>query len=91
MTKAELIVKIAEQSGLTQKDSKAALDAAIAAINEALGAGEKVQLSGLGTFDVKTRAARTCRNPQNPDVPVEVPETKVPVFRAAAALKASVK
>ncbi len=91
MTKAELITKVAEKSGLTQKDSRAALDAVIAAINEALAAGERVQLSGLGTFDTKERAARTCRNPRNPEVPVEVPATKVPVFRAGAALKASVK
>lgn len=91
MTKADLIEKIADNAGLTRKDAKSALDATVAAITEALAAGDKVQLSGLGTFDTKVRAARTCRNPQNPDVPVQVPETVVPVFRAAASLKNGVK
>ena len=89
MTKAELIEKIAEKSGASKKDSKAVLDAAVEAIAEALAAGEKVQLSGLGTFDVKAREARTCHKPGTTET-VEVPATTVPVFRAAAGLKAAV-
>ena len=63
MTKSDLIDKVAAQTGLTKKDSSKAVDAVFASIADALKAGDKVQLVGFGTFEVK-RAARTGRNPQ---------------------------
>ena len=63
MNKGELIKAIADKAGFTQKDAATAYDAFIATVTEALKAGEKVQLVGFGTFEVKERAARSGRNP----------------------------
>ena len=86
MNKAELITKIAADSGLSKKDSEKALTAALNAIADSLKKGEKVQLVGFGIFDVKVRAARTGRNPKTKE-PVEIPASKVPQFKAGKALK----
>ena len=64
MNKAELIAKIAEESKLTKKAAEAALDAFVVSVESALKNGEKVQLVGFGTFEVRQRAARKGRNPQ---------------------------
>ena len=85
MNKGELITKIAE-AGLTKKDAGIALDAAIAAIGDALVKGENVQLTGFGTFSVKERAAREGRNPQTGEA-VIIKAAKSPVFKAGKALK----
>ena len=89
MNKTELIGAIAEKSGLSKKDSEKALAAAIDSITDALVAGDKVQLVGFGSFEVKTRAARTGRNPKTKE-PVPIAASKVPVFKAGKALKESV-
>ena len=85
MNKAELIAKIAE-AGLTKKDAETALNAAVAAIGDALAGGESVQLIGFGTFSVKERAAREGRNPRTGEA-VKIKAAKAPVFKAGKALK----
>jgi len=89
MNKTELISVIAEKSGLSKKDSEKALTAAVDAIAEALVAGDKVQLVGFGAFEVKTRAARTGRNPKT-NAAIEIPASKIPQFKAGKALKDAV-
>ena len=86
MNKNELIAAMAEKSGLTKKDSAAALEAFTASVEEQLKAGDKVQLVGFGSFEVKERAARTGINPQTKK-PVEIAASKAPVFKAGKALK----
>ena len=86
MNKAELIAAVAEKATLSKKDSEAAVNAALEAITAALQDGDKVQLVGFGSFEVKKRAARTGRNPRTKEV-VEIPASKVPVFKAGKALK----
>ena len=88
MNKGELIAKIAE-AGLSKKDAGAALDAAVAAIGDALAKGESVQLVGFGTFSVKERAAREGRNPRT-GATVKIAASKAPVFKAGKVLKAKV-
>ena len=89
MNKAELINAAADKAGLSKKDTEAAVDAAIKAITEALAAGDKVQLVGFGSFEVKTRAARTGRNHQTKEE-IPIPASKAPVFKAGKALKDAV-
>ncbi len=86
MNKAELIAKIAEESKLTKKAAETALDAFVTSVEEALKAGEKVQLVGFGTFEVRERAARKGRNPQT-KAEIKIPASKAPVFKAGKALK----
>ncbi len=89
MNKTELIAITAENAGMTKKDTERMLNAAIDAITAALVQGEKVQLSGFGTFEVKRREARIGRNPHTKE-PVEIPATRVPGFKASKALKDNV-
>ena len=89
MNKAELIAAVAEKATLSKKDSEAAVNAALEAITAALQDGDKVQLVGFGSFEVKKRAARTGRNPRTKEV-VEIPASQVPVFKAGKALKDAV-
>ena len=86
MNKAELIAAVAEKAGLSKKDSEAAVNAALDAITAALQEGDKVQLVGFGSFEVKSRAARIGRNPKTKET-IEIPASKVPVFKAGKALK----
>ena len=86
MNKAELIAAVAEKTGLSKKDSEAAVTAALDVITAALKEGDKVQLVGFGSFEVKSRAARTGRNPKTKEA-IEIPASKVPVFKAGKALK----
>lgn len=86
MNKAELIAKIAEESKLTKKAAETALDAFIVSVENALKSGEKVQLVGFGTFEVRDRAARKGRNPQT-KAEIKIPASKAPVFKAGKALK----
>lgn len=90
MNKGEMIAAMAEKSGLTKKDCEAALDAFTAVVEEALKSGEKVQLVGFGSFEVKERAARTGRNPRTKE-PVEIPASKAPVFKAGKGLKDTIQ
>ena len=89
MNKAELINAVAEKAALSKKDSEAAVNAALEAITGALSDGEKVQLVGFGSFEVKKREARVGRNPKTKEA-IEIPASKVPVFKAGKALKAVV-
>ena len=89
MNKTELIAIAAENAGMTKKDTERVLNAAIDAITAALMKGEKVQLSGFGTFETKDREARIGRNPHTKET-VEIPATKVPVFKASKALRDNV-
>ena len=89
MNKTELIAIAAENAGLTKKDTERVLNAALDAISLALVRGEKVQLSGFGTFETKDREARIGRNPHTKEA-VEIPATKVPVFKASKALRDTV-
>lgn len=89
MNKTELIARAAEAAGLSKKDTDRVLSAALDAITVALTAGEKVQLSGFGTFEVKPREARVGRNPHTREA-IEIPATKVPVFKASKALRDTV-
>jgi DNA-binding protein HU-beta len=87
MNKGELIKAIADKAGFTQKDAAAAYDALIEAVTEALKAGDKVQLVGFGTIEVKDVAAKTGINPQT-KAPVEIPACKKPVMKFGKAFKA---
>ena len=89
MNKTELIAAAAESTGMTKKDAERVLNAAINAITASLRKGEKVQLSGYGTFEVKEREARMGRNPKTKE-PMEIPATRVPGFKASKALKDTV-
>ena len=86
MNKTELIAVAAESAGLTKKDTERVINAAIDAITASLVEGEKVQLSGFGTFEVKDREARIGRNPHTKEA-IEIPASRVPVFKAGKALK----
>ena len=89
MNKAELINAVAEKAALSKKDSEAAVNAALEAIVGALTEGEKVQLVGFGSFEVKKRAGRIGRNPKTKEA-IEIPASTVPVFKAGKALKDAV-
>lgn len=86
MNKTELIAAAAEASGMKKKDAERVVNAAIDAIAASLRKGEKVQLSGFGSFEVKTREARIGRNPHTREA-VEIPASRVPVFKASKNLK----
>ena len=89
MNKTELIAAVAEKADLSKKDAEAAITATVDAITEALTQGEKVQLVGFGSFEVKKRAARVGRNPKTKES-IEIPASVVPVFKAGKALKDAV-
>jgi len=86
MNKAELINAVAEKTGLSKKDSEKAINATFDTITLSMEAGEKVQLVGFGAFDIKERAARIGRNPKTKEE-IEIPASRVPVFKAGKALK----
>ena len=89
MNKTELITLAAQNAGMTRKDAERVINAAIDAVTAALVNGDKVQLSGFGSFEVKDREARMGRNPPTKEA-VEIPATKVPVFKASKALRDTV-
>lgn len=86
MSKTELVAAIAEKTGLTKKDSEAAVNAFVETVTEQLKKGEKVQLIGFGTFEVSERAERVGRNPQT-GAEMTIAASKVPKFKAGKALK----
>ena len=90
MNKAELINAIAEKANLTKADAKAALDATLAAISDAVANNEKVALIGFGTFAVVEKGARTGINPATKEK-IVIPAKKVVKFKAGAELAAKVK
>ena len=89
MNKTEMIAAVAEKADLSKKDAEAAITAAVEAITGALIEGEKVQLVGFGSFEVKTRAARVGRNPKTGEE-IPISEARLPVFKAGKALKDAV-
>ncbi len=90
MNKTELVAAIAANAELSKKDAEKALNAFVGAVEDALKKGDKIQLVGFGTFEVRERAARECINPQT-KAKVMVPASKVPAFKAGQALKNIVK
>ena len=86
MNKTELVAAMAEKSELTKKDAEKALSAFLESVEDALKKGDKVQLVGFGTFEVKNRAARTGINPQTKK-PVAIKASKAPSFKAGKAFK----
>ena len=88
MNKTQLIEAVAEAAGMKKTDSEKAVNAVFAAIADALKAGDKVQLIGFGSFDVKERAAREGRNPATGEK-IQIAASKSVGFSAASALKAS--
>ncbi|MDN6028757.1 MAG: HU family DNA-binding protein [Lactobacillus sp.] len=88
--KAELVSEIASKTTLTKKDIAATVDALFESIQDDLAKGEKVQLIGFGTFEVRHRAARKGRNPQT-GAEIEIPASEVPAFKPGKALKDAVK
>lgn len=90
MNKKELINIVTETTGLAKKDVTAVVDATFDKIAEALKNGDKVKLSGFGNFEVRERAARKGRNPQTGEE-IEIPASKVPVFKPAKSLRDAVK
>ena len=90
MNKTQFIEAIAAKADIKKKDAEAAVNAMTDVIAEALKAGDKVQLVGFGTFEVKERAAREGRNPRTGET-IKVAATKVPAFKAGQALKDAVK
>ena len=89
MNKTELIAVAAQNAGLTKKDTERVLNAAIDAVTAALVKGEKVQISGFGTFETKDREARIGRNPHTKEA-IDIPATRVPTFKPSKALKDNV-
>jgi len=89
MNKAELVDQVAAKSNLSKKEAAMAVDAIFESIQSALAQGEKVQLVGFGSFEVRERAARVGRNPQT-GKSMEIQARRVPVFRPGKALKDSI-
>ena len=90
MNKTEPVAAVAAKAELSKKDAEAAVNAVFDSVKDALAEGDKVSLIGFGTFSVKTRAARTGLNPRTKET-IEIPESKVPAFKAGSALKDAVK
>ena len=86
MNKADLIAAIAAKTGETKKSAEAAVNAFVEVVTDALVGGDKVQLVGFGSFEVRKRAARKGRNPQTKEG-IRIPASKAPVFKAGKALK----
>jgi len=90
MNKQELVTLVAEKADLSKKESEAAVTAVIEGITATLSKGEKVQLVGFGTFEVRQRQAREGRNPSTGET-IKIAAQKVPAFKAGKALKDQVK
>ena len=89
MNKTELIAAVAEKTELSKKDSEKVVNAVFDTITETLAGGEKVQLVGFGSFEVKERAAHTGRNPRTKE-PMEIEASRVASFKVGKALKEAV-
>ena len=89
MNKKELIAAAAAKAGTTQKDAEAVINAALETLTAALANGDRVQVSGFGIFEVKTREARVGRNPKTKEA-INIPAAKVPTFKASKTLKDAV-
>jgi len=90
VNKSELVSVVAEKAGMTKKDTEKVVVAVFDGITEALSKGEKIQIIGFGTFDVRERKEREGRNPAT-GMAIKIPAVKAPVFKAGKALKDTVK
>lgn len=90
MTKEEMIATMAAESGITKKQATQALETFMSNVTGQLKKGKKVSFSGFGTFSVSKRKARTGRNPQT-GAAIQIPASKVPVFRAGKRLKEAIR
>ena len=90
MNKTEFVAAIAEKAEISKKDADKAVAALIETVTETLKAGGEIQLVGFGTFKVSERAERPGRNPKTKEA-IVIPASKVPAFKAGAALKNAVK
>ena len=89
MNKVELIAAVTEKTGMSKKDAEKAVSAVLESVVEAVSSGDKVQLVGFGTFEVRNREARTGRNPRT-KVAIVIPASKQPVFKAGKSFKDAV-
>ena len=90
MTKDEMIALMAKNSGITKRQAGEALQTFMSGVTTQLKKGKKVSFAGFGTFSISKRKARTGRNPQT-GASIQIPATKVPVFRAGKHLKQAVR
>lgn len=90
MNKTEFVGEVAENLGVTKKEAAPKVEAVFNVIVETLTKGESIKIPGVGTFEVRERAARKGRNPQSGEE-IDIPATKAPAFKAAKALKDAVK
>lgn len=86
MNKSELVAAMAEKANVSKKAAEESLNAMLDAVKDAMAKGDKVQLVGFGSFEVRTRAARKGKNPQT-GAEMKIPACKAPVFKAGKALK----
>ena len=86
MKKSEFIAVAAEKAGLTKKDMEKAMDAMLESIGDVLAAGDKLQISGFGTFETRARAARTGHNPRTGEE-IAIQASTIPAFKPGKALK----
>ena len=89
MTKSDLITTVAGSTGLTKKDTEKVVSGFLAAVTNALVSGDKVQIVGFGTFEVRDRKEREGRNPSTGELMI-IPASRVPAFKAGKALKDAV-
>ena len=89
MNKVELVAAVAEKSGRAKKDAEKAVAAVLESVVDAVASGDKVQLVGFGTFEVRSREQRTGRNPRTKEA-IVIPASKQPVFKAGKAFKDAV-
>lgn len=90
MLKQELVATLADKAGLSKKQANEVLDTLLETIKTALSKGDRIMLTGFGTFEVRNRAARKGINPKTL-APIQLPASKVPAFKAGKALKDAVK
>ena len=86
MNKTELVAAVAAKAGLTKKDAERVINATFETITDSLVKGDKVQVSGFGIFEAKTREARVGRNPRTKEA-IQIPATRLPAFKASKTLK----
>ena len=89
MNKVELVAAVTEKTGLTKKDAEKAVSAVLDSVVEAVASGDKVQIVGFGTFEVRSREARVGRNPRTKEA-IDIPASKQPVFKAGKSFKDAV-
>ena len=90
LNKQELVSKVAEKTEMTKKDVGQVVDSVLETIQETLGSGEEIKLTGFGIFSVKNRASRLGRNPRSGEE-VQIPASKTPAFKAGKGLKDAVR